>query len=79
MAKFYVHRSNYAWVTEVTEVEATDRDDAYDKIMNGEGDLLGHSIGDNCNFLENESIEVLDAAPHNIPACFSVAEKPVQS
>ena len=74
MAKFYIHRSNYAWVTEVTEIEAQDADAAYDAAMNGEGDLIGHSVGDNCSFLDHESVEVLPAEPHNLPAVFSRPE-----
>jgi hypothetical protein len=72
MTKFYVLRTSLAEITEVTEIEADSKDMALEAVNEGEGRFLGVSIGDYHAGIEDN--EVLDAAPHNIPAYFYPAE-----
>jgi hypothetical protein len=67
--KFYVHRTYVVEVTEVTEVEAENENEAEIEVYNGGGDYVGMSVGDAVSFT-TETVEVLPAAPHNIPAVF---------
>lgn len=69
MQKFYVHRTQPAYVTEIIEVEAESNSAARQCAIDGVGDsTLGLVVGD---YLDApDTVEVFDAAPHNIPMGF---------
>lgn len=69
MQKFYIHRTQPAYVTEIIEVEAESNSAARQCAIDGVGDTtIGLVVGD---YLDApDTVEVFDAAPHNIPMGF---------
>ena len=64
MHTYLIHEVMNCEVTFVRRIEAENVDDAYE----GDGDLLGVSIGD--TVAGHESTKILPDQPHNIPAGF---------
>src|SRR5690606_10368113 len=69
MQRFYIHRTQPAYVTEIIEVEAESNSAARQCAIDGVGDTtIGLVVGD---YLDApDTVEVFDAAPHNIPMGF---------
>jgi len=69
MQKFYIHRTQPAYVTEIIEVEAEGDSAARQCAIDGVGDTtIGLVVGD---YLDaSDTVEVFDAAPHNVPMGF---------
>ena len=76
MPKFYVHRTNLAWITEVNEIEAADHDEADRLVDEGDGTFVGVHIGDYSEMSQEET-EVFTAEPHNLPSPFYPAKAAV--
>jgi hypothetical protein len=74
MPKFYVHRTQLAYVTEVIEIEADNAQEAEQRVEDGNGEFIGLHVGDYSEFGPDESVETLDAAPHNLPTPFYLAK-----
>ena len=70
MPKFYVLRTNLAYVTEVTEIEAANETEGEALVRDGEGDSIGLVVGDYYSSYSDEETEVWPAMPHNIPFGF---------
>lgn len=68
MPTFLIHETMNCEVTFVRRIEANDLDDAHDGASEGNGELLGVSIGDTVAGIEHT--EVLSDEPHNIPFHF---------
>jgi hypothetical protein len=68
MTTFLIHETMNCEVTFVRRIEADDETDANNGAHDGDGDLLGVSIGD--TVAGNERTEILPDAPHNIPEGF---------
>ena len=69
MPKFYVHETQLCEVTFVREIDADDAGHARDRDLDECGRMIGVSIGD-VSPMSTVNIDVLPAAPYNIPACF---------
>jgi len=68
MPTYLIHERLTCEVTFVRRIEADDKTDAMNGAHDGDGELLGVSIGDAVAGIEETKI--LDDAPHNIPASF---------
>ena len=68
MPSYLIHERMLCEVTFVRRVEAEDEDAALDASYDGEGELLGVSVGD--QHPGRDDCAVLPDAPHNLPPCF---------
>ena len=68
MPTFLIHDRLTCEVTFVRRITADDVDDALDGAYQGDGELIGVSIGDIVAGVE--AVEILPDAPHNIPSGF---------
>jgi len=66
MPTYLIHETKNCEVTFVRRITADDRTDAVNGAYDGDGELIGVSIGDTVAGIEE--IEILADAPHNIPA-----------
>ena len=73
MARFYILRTYTAEVTEVSEIEADSMQAAYAR--RDENETIGFSVGDRISDrISDCDIQILPAAPHNLPLPFARCE-----
>lgn len=68
MKTYLIHETMNCEVTFVRRITADDRTDAINGAHDGDGELLGMTIGDAVAGLERT--EILADVPHNIPEAF---------
>jgi hypothetical protein len=68
MTPYLIHETMNCQVTFVRRINAVNEEDAMDGAYDGDGDLLGVSIGD--AVAGHESTKILPDQPNNIPAEF---------
>lgn len=69
MPKYYVHRTQACYITDIDEVEAANEDEAIEKANDGDGVFVGLSIGD---YLDGSDCDdrVTPASPEHITEPF---------